>query len=156
MIDVSCTQSTDQTITTVIARGAKIYGNELMENGYLLVPLFIEEHYQDLGITPNEYTIIRQLLRNYNQANQPEQMSVNLIATALRKSPATIRYHLRSLWRKGILLIRTSFAVDGSQLPNEYDISPLLVKLEQLLQQSTAPKELPPTVSTEQPETNQQ
>ena len=101
----------------------------IKRKGYTQVPNLLIKHQADLGITSTEMVVIIGLLMHRRTKKNPYP-SLNTIGSYGGKSRNTAQGAARSLEHKG--LIRRIFR--GGNKTNEYDIAPLVKRLESFTQ----------------------
>lgn len=101
----------------------------IKQKGYTQVPNLLIKHQSDLGITSTEMVVILGLLMHRRTKKNPYP-SLSTLAGYGGKARNTVQGAARSLAAKG--LIRRIFR--GSNKTNEYDIMPLVERLESYTQ----------------------
>ncbi|HVT11102.1 MAG TPA: helix-turn-helix domain-containing protein [Fimbriimonadaceae bacterium] len=109
-----------------VSREIKIrWTPELVEEGFTPISTFFLDHYAQVGLTAQEFTLVAHLMRFKWDERHPFP-SFEILATRTGCSYSAVRGHARSLENKGLLRrVRRKDRV-------EFDLHPLFEKLEEL------------------------
>lgn len=118
-------------------RVAEVWTPELAKYGFTQVSNFFLDHYADLGLNRTEALLIIHLIRyRWTKDNHPFP-SYATLATLMGLHHRRVRAVVSSLEQRGFLQrIERRRASDRSDT-NQYDLSPLLAKLDALTELST-------------------
>ena len=118
---------------TADARLAARFGAEVLAGGYTAVPNLVLRYAPRLGLSNGELLVIQYIWQHWWPAGQPHP-SVAMLGRAMGKSPRMVRYYLRALQAKHLLVLEERFGADGNQQSNTYDLKPLIAAVVVLAQ----------------------
>jgi hypothetical protein len=97
----------------------------VLAEGYTVTPNLVLRYAAQLQITTGELLLIQYVFLHWRDLRTPCP-SVTTLARFMGKSPRMIRYYLRSLQTKGLLVLEERVDVDGGRQSNGFDFGPLL------------------------------
>lgn len=105
-----------------------------LSKSYTPVPSIFLDHYRELKVTPTEAMVVVHLL-SYKWTPKHPFPRLSVIADKMGLTPTTVRSYLRSLEDKKLLK-----RIYRSGQSNEFDLSPLFAKLEEILKNEASKK----------------
>jgi len=102
----------------------------VMARGYSTIPSILLWGQARLGLEPDEFNVLLQLLSHWWSADHDPHPAKQTIARRMGKSARMVQRHLTSLEDKGFIARITRYKLHKGQDSNGYDLSGLIAKLE--------------------------
>lgn len=106
--------------------------NPVIEHGWTGVPNILIESQQRLGLNPLEMNILFILLKHWWESGKYPFPSRKTIGEIANKDASTIRRAIAKMEKKGLIHRVERMKKSGGQDSNEYDLSGLVTKLQEL------------------------
>lgn len=108
------------------------WGKEVMKVGFCLIPSLLLRCQQRLGLNPTQLAVLLQLADFWWEASRKPYPSKQTLADRLGLSTRQVQRYMAELEQAGLLTRIVRSANDNSKLSNEYDLSGLVKKLNEL------------------------
>lgn len=108
------------------------WGKEVMKVGFCLIPSLLLRCQQRLGLNPTQLAVLLQLADFWWDAGRKPYPSKQTLSDRLGLSPRQIQRYTAELEKAGLLTRLVRSADDNGKLSNEYDLSGLVKKLQEL------------------------
>jgi len=115
------------------ARLTARFGVEVLAGGYTAIPNLVLRYAPQLGLSNGELLLVQYIWQHWWPAGRPHP-SVAMLAHAMGKSCRMVRYYLRALQAKHLLVLKERFGQEGNQQSNTYDLRPLIAAVVGLAQ----------------------
>ena len=145
----SSNQESNEEIATPIpvakAKSSRIaddkWGKEVMKAGFCLIPSMLLRCQQRLGLNATQLVVLLQLTDFWWAADRKPYPSKKTLAERLSLSPRQVQRYMAELEKAGLLTRIIRSKDDNSKLSNEYDLSGLVRKLQDLAPEMHKAKE---------------
>lgn len=117
---------------------ASKWGKTLAESGWTSFPNVIFERQQALQLSPLDINILLHLAGNWWNADSNPFRTKKSLALAIGVTPRTIQRRIEEMERWGYIKRIYRKASVGDNLPNEYDLSGLIEKVEPFAKEKIA------------------
>jgi hypothetical protein len=108
------------------------WGKDVMKVGFCLIPSLLLRCQQRLGLNPTQLAVLLQLADFWWDAGRKPYPSKQTLSDRLGLSPRQIQRYTAELEQAGLLTRIVRSADDNGKLSNEYDLSGLVKKLQEL------------------------
>lgn len=112
--------------------GKEKWSAAIMARGYSTLPSILFWGQGRLGLSPDEFNVLLQLISHWWTADQDPHPAKKTIAMRMGKSERMVQRHLTSLETKGFIRRVERFKLHQGQDSNGYDLDGLLAKLEEI------------------------
>lgn len=117
------------------------WGKEVMKAGFCLIPSLLLRCQQRLGLNPTQLAVLLQLADFWWEASRKPYPSKQTLSDRLGLSTRQIQRYMAELEQAGLLTRIVRSADDNGKLSNEYDLSGLVKKLNELAPEVLKAKE---------------
>ncbi len=100
------------------------WGDELLDDGFTVLPNLIMKHYAKLGVSPSEMMLVAHIVQ-YQWTEKNPYPSLQGIAERMGLSRRQVNNYIKSLKDKGYLEVRERYTPGRGQQTSEYDFSGL-------------------------------
>jgi predicted transcriptional regulator len=104
----------------------------VMARGYTMVPSILLWGQGALGLKPDEFNVLLQLVSHWWTKSQNPHPSKETIARRMGKNARTVQRHLTTLENAGFIKRETRFKLHKGQDSNGYDLRGLVKKLKEI------------------------
>ena len=112
----------------------RIWGKEVMEHGFCIVPSLLLRAQSRLGLNPTQLAILLQLCEHWWQEENKPHPGKKRLADRLGIGPRQIQRHIAELEDAGLVVRIERHGANGSMQTNVYDLSGLVAKLKVIAQ----------------------
>lgn len=104
----------------------------VMKLGYAQIPSILFWGQGKLGLKPDEFNVLLQLVSHWWTRDQNPHPSKETIARRISKDPRTVQRHLTTLENAGFIKRETRYKLHKGQDSNGYDLRGLVKKLKEI------------------------
>ncbi|MCS5697155.1 helix-turn-helix domain-containing protein [Desulfofundulus thermocisternus] len=115
----------------------ELYGRTIAEQGVAPIPTALFRYQRELGLSFQEVAFICHLL-SYRWTVKDPYPSIRELSKLTGVSEKTLHSYKKSLVEKGLIVVRNRYDSSNGQLSNEYDLTPVFEKLQQIIQSETS------------------
>ena len=110
----------------------KKWGKKVIALGFCIVPSLLLKAQRRIGLNPSQLAVLLQLLDHWWESERRPYPGKKLLAARLGISPRQVQRHIADLEQAGLVRRTPRVGVHGGKLSNEYDLSGLVARLQQL------------------------
>jgi predicted transcriptional regulator len=110
-------------------RADERWGKGVMGRGYTIVPALLIRAQHRLGLSPEHFNTLLQLIYHWWEAGNNPHPAKALIASRMDKSEKQVQRYLKALENAGFIRRIERYHTNKGQTSNEYDLSGLAAKL---------------------------
>ncbi len=108
------------------------FGSRVLKHGYTMLPNLLLSAQGRLDISPMAFNVLVQLIGHWWEADRNPYPAKQKIATRMGKSPRQVQRYLTELEKLKLIERIERFTGQKAQTSNEYNLSGLVEKLNQL------------------------
>ncbi len=110
----------------------KKWGKKVVALGFCIVPSLLLKAQRRIGLNPSQLAVLLQLLDHWWESERRPYPGKKLLADRLGISPRQVQRHIADLEQAGLVRRTPRVGSHGGKLSNEYDLTGLVRRLQQL------------------------